>query len=132
MWSKTRRKDDDSRDFPAKGNDCRGGDGGFIALSREVLQTLSTLFNLYESHCAALSDTGVKIPTTGCFQGPLSWCPVLIGTFVAAHDREITPISVERRERRLHFSGRLLALGRRYSVGRIGDGDTGGGSGNGE
>lgn len=40
---------------------------------------------------------------------------------MAAHDRELTPISVERRERRLHFSGRLLAHGRSYSVGRIGD-----------
>lgn len=103
--------------------------GGFVALSREMLQTLSMLLNLCESHCAALCNTGVKIPTTGCLQGPLSRCPVLIGTFVATHDRGLTAISVERWKRRLLFSGCLL-LTKSCSV--VGVGDTGGGSGNGE
>lgn len=104
--------------------------GGFVALSREMLQTLSMLFNLCESHCAALCDTGEKIPTTGCLQGPLSRCPILIGTFVATHDRGLTPISVERWENRLLFSGCLLVHRKSCSV--AGVGDTGGGSGNGK
>lgn len=91
---------------------------GFVALSREMLQTLSMLLNLCESHCAALCNTGVKIPTTGCLQGPLSRCPVLIGTFVATHDRGLTPISVERWKRRLLFSGCLL-LTERAAVWRV-------------
>lgn len=73
-------KPDESREVPARvveedmiAHIKSKEEGGFVSFSQEMWQTLRRLFNLCESHFAALCDTRVILPTTGC--SPLCRCP---------------------------------------------------------
>lgn len=70
-------KPDESREVPARvveedviAHVKSKEEGGFVAYSQEMWQTLRRLFNLCESHFAALCDTRVILPTTGCPHPP--------------------------------------------------------------
>lgn len=86
---------DDSRDVPARrmAEEVATAyinskeEGGIVALSQEMLQTLRRLSSLRECHFTALCDRRVILPITGCFHGTLSRGPV------ASKDGNLTPIS---------------------------------------